>query len=347
MQLVGRVFPVNSYLRRIDKHPTGACPFGCKDETGTPVRETITHFQSCCPQFEDNRTAAHHAIAKAVMGALAESQLQGWEFFYETPFDQLPFDFEWTDEERERQQHRRPDGVALHRDDQVVLFLEFTRCMDHPHTMQAAIERKEHQYDAAVEALRRAQNRLTRANKTAVIIRTVPMVFGVRGAVAYSEACEGLDWFRLTPARRDKILAQGVREAITGASALCTARFAALRKVPGAPRLPNGKRQRIIIPQKPYRPQRWRGDRGGGGHTSAACTTSTGAQQHRAAGAGQTVRAGEGRGSLASGSVHAGRGRSASGGKSGATTGTRAIGTKGAASRKGSGWKPGYKLSSR
>ena len=94
MQLVGRVFPVNSYLRRIDKHPTGACPFGCMDEAGERAKETITHFQSCCKQFADNRTAAHHAIARAVMGALAGSNLKGWTFFYETPFEQLPFNFE-------------------------------------------------------------------------------------------------------------------------------------------------------------------------------------------------------------------------------------------------------------
>ena len=47
--------------------------------------------------FADNRTAAHHAIARAVMGALAGSNLKGWTFFYETPFDQLPFKFEWKD----------------------------------------------------------------------------------------------------------------------------------------------------------------------------------------------------------------------------------------------------------
>ena len=45
MQLVGSVFPVNTYLFRIDKHPTGACPFGCRDAAGVPVRETIMHFQ--------------------------------------------------------------------------------------------------------------------------------------------------------------------------------------------------------------------------------------------------------------------------------------------------------------
>ena len=102
MQLVGRVSPVNTYLRRIDKHPTGLCNW-CPDQ-----RETIGHFQSCCPQFEDSRTLAHHGIVQAVMGALAGTQVQGWTFFSETPFNKLPFHLTWTDEEREQQENRRP-----------------------------------------------------------------------------------------------------------------------------------------------------------------------------------------------------------------------------------------------
>lgn len=78
VQLVGSVFPVNSYLQRTDKHPTGHCPFGCTDENGEHVKETITHFQSGCKKFVDNHTAAHHAITKAVMGALADSNVKGW-----------------------------------------------------------------------------------------------------------------------------------------------------------------------------------------------------------------------------------------------------------------------------
>ena len=199
------------------------------------------------------------------MGALAGSNLKGWTFFYETPFEQLPFTFEWKDAaEEEKQVKRRPDGVAWNAIERTVLFFEFTRCMDHSFTMDAALVRKAHQYDEAVDALSRAQANIPLSARTVTQVHTVPMIFGVRGAVAYAEACQALQWFKLSQARQDKILAQGVREAITGASDLCTARFEALRKIPAAPRLPNGRRQRVIIPPKPYRPSEWRADRGGG-----------------------------------------------------------------------------------
>ena len=52
--MTGRVYPVMTYLRRIDKHPTGECPW-CNDGT----RETLCHFQSECTHFKANRTLAH------------------------------------------------------------------------------------------------------------------------------------------------------------------------------------------------------------------------------------------------------------------------------------------------
>ena len=67
MQMVGRVFPVNTYLRRIDRHPTGDCPW-----CGVGVQETLAHFQSECPQFRESRTAAHHSIARAVTAHLKD-----------------------------------------------------------------------------------------------------------------------------------------------------------------------------------------------------------------------------------------------------------------------------------
>ena len=260
MQLVGRVFPVNTYLRRIDKHPTGLCNW-CKDQ-----RETLGHFQSCCPQFADNRTLAHHGIVRAVMGALAGAQLTEWKFFYETPFNQLPFQLEWTETERESQERRRPDGVAWHAQTKTALFLEFTRCMDHPHTMAEALLRKGHQYDEAITAVHRAQARVPLKDRAVCNAVTVPLVFGVRGSVAYKEACEGLEWFKLSAAKKDKILACGVRKAIAGASDMCTARYAALREMPRKARLPNGRRVKEIIPPKPSRAAGW--SRIGGGYAA-------------------------------------------------------------------------------
>lgn len=259
MQLVGRVFPVNTYLRRIDKHPTGMCSW-CRDQ-----RETIGHFQSCCPQFAENRTLAHHGIAKAVMGALAGAQIKGWHFMYETPFNKLPFKLEWLEEEREAQENRRPDGVAWHPESKTALFIEFTRCMDHPHTLAEAVERKGHQYDEAVAAVYRAQARQQGVERAVLNASTIPLVFGVRGSVAYDVAREGLDRFKLSAAKLDKILACGVRAAIEGANDMCNARYAALKTLPGQPRLANGRRAKVVIPPKPTRPRLWRADRGGGG----------------------------------------------------------------------------------
>jgi ribonuclease HI len=265
MQLVGRVFPVNTYLRRIDKHPTGACPFGCKGPDGQPARETIGHFQSCCPKFAENRTLAHHGIAKAVVGALAGAKIAQWKFYYETPFSKLPFQLQWTDEEREGQEKRRPDGVAWNATTKTALFIEFTRCMDHPHTMRDALERKGTQYDEALAAVARDHRQTPLTQQQVRVARTMPLIFGVRGGIAYAEACKELEVFKLSPAKCDRILACGVREAIRGANEMCNARFAALKTMPGRLRLPNGKRQKVIIPQKPMRPTAWRADRGWGG----------------------------------------------------------------------------------
>ena len=92
------------------------------------------------------------------MGALAGAQIKEWKFFYETPFNQLPFQLEWTAEEKAQQEIRRPDGVAWHAETKTALFLEFTRCMDHPHSLEEAVTRKGHQYDEAIEAVFRAQS---------------------------------------------------------------------------------------------------------------------------------------------------------------------------------------------
>ena len=76
---------------------------------------------------------------------------------------------------------------------------------------------------------------------------TIPFVFGVRGSVAYADACTGLQWFKLSQAKIDKVLACGIREAITGANDMCNARYAALREMPRRPRQANGRLEKIII----------------------------------------------------------------------------------------------------
>ena len=221
MQMVSRVLPINSYLHRIKKHPTGNCPW-CAGQ-----RETMTHFMSQCKQFAKSRTAAHHAIVRATVAALREEKPAGWKFHYETPFSKLPFEFEWASErERRKQCDRRPDCIAYEPSSKRVLFLEFTRAMDHPHTMPTALECKTHQYDAAVRALRRANPALT--------VRTVPLVFGVRGSVLYADAKSELRVFNMKPAADTRVLAAGVRAAITAASDMVTARFTARKPRAGS-----------------------------------------------------------------------------------------------------------------
>lgn len=148
MQHVGRTFPTYSYLRRIDKHPTGMCPWGCK------VSETQTHFQSVCPRFRDNSIAAHHLIARAVVITLKEIKPAGWQILYETDFKDMPFPIEWASpQEAAVQQKRRPDAVAWDPSSKTVLILEFTRAMDAPETMAAALAAKGTQYLEAEQGI--------------------------------------------------------------------------------------------------------------------------------------------------------------------------------------------------
>jgi hypothetical protein len=260
--MVGRVYPVMSYLRRIDKHPTGDCPW-----CGSGVRETLGHFQSVCPQFRLNRTSAHHDIAKATVAKLKDMRLEGWKFYYETTFENLPFKFAWASEVEERKQKdRRPDGVAWHEVEGTVLFLEFTRAMDNPDNMSEALVKKGHQYDAAVKALVKAQSsRVLKHSSRIASVTTAPLIFGVRGTVLLDEAREALRPLNLREAQLRKAMAAGVRAAITAASDMCSARAAAMKCLPKAPRGPDGKRVKVKIPQKPQKARSWRADRGGGG----------------------------------------------------------------------------------
>ena len=88
------------------------------------------------------------------------------------------------------------------------------------------------------------------------------MIFGVRGTVLMTEAAEGLKDLKLTGAQLKRVLASGVCAAITAASEMCSARFAALRSLPASPRGRDGKKVKTVIPQKPAIARPWRSDRG-------------------------------------------------------------------------------------
>ena len=167
-------------------------------------------------------------------------------------------------EERE-QQDRRPDGVAWNELEGKVIFLEFTRAMDNPDNMSVALECKGNQYTEAMAALERAQRSRAWRHQTAITsVTTAPLIFGVRGTVLIDEARTSLQALKLSEKQLQKVLTRGVREAVTAASEMCTARTAALKCLPKAPRGPDGKRAKVIIPQKPFRRGGWRSDRGGG-----------------------------------------------------------------------------------
>ena len=157
-----------------------------------------------------------------MVAALKEARPVGWEFHYETPFAKMPFTFEWASEYEEvKQINSRPDCLAYNPSTKQVLFLEFTRAMDHVHTMPAAHACKTKQYDAAVRALKKGN--------PSFMIRTAPLVFGVRGSVLYTPATSELYPFGLTTAKKRQVLAAGVRAAVSAASDMITARYAALK----------------------------------------------------------------------------------------------------------------------
>ena len=264
MQLVSDVYPNNAYLRRIDKHGTGDCPW-CPAGT----METNAHIQSCCHKYEENRTAAHHAVAKAVLSGLKDLRLPGWQFWYETPFLDLPFDFAWTHKDLEvkpRQPDRRPDGVAWHADTGTLYFLEFTRAWDEGDSLRTAEERKAEQYAAAETAVKSSA-----AWKSSVRhVDTLPFVFGVRGSVRHQTLRENLLALDLKASQCDRVIAQGIRATITEARQLCVA-HRELAKTAPRPFGPHqrhqytarGTRKRALtVPPKPARPQVWRRDRG-------------------------------------------------------------------------------------
>ena len=249
MQQVCHILPLNGYLHRIEKHPTGECPW-CPGE-----RESQMHFHCECNEFESNRTGAHHAIARAVISSLREHNPKGWKFWYETPFSQLPFTFEWESAEEEaEQQNRRPDGVAYNEIERTVIFLEFSRPMDQERNLYAAQHRKSTQYEAAERALRRAERRTPYLQRAIRDASSIPVVVGVRGSVLYDQIFPALSVFKLSKRRTDKVIAAGIRAAITAASEMIAARTAAL---PSAPH-----RGRQAYRARPHRDNGWRADRG-------------------------------------------------------------------------------------
>ena len=239
------MLPLNGYLHRIKRHATGDCPWH------PGVRETQMHFQCKCSEFEPHRTAAHHAIAKAVISALKE-RTKGWKFYYEMAFADLPWYFKWTDRRQERRQRRRrPDGVAWHEQEGRLIFMEFSRPMDQDDNLSASSLRKGGQYNDAVAAIRRGQQTREGQVRQVKAVSTAPLIFGVRGSVDYADLAEQLRPFALK--QPDKVMAAGVRAAITAASTMIDARREALNELQSGQRQHRRQRQAVATARKQQR----------------------------------------------------------------------------------------------
>ena len=223
MQHVVRTFPVNSYLHRIGKHSTGDCDW-CAGK-----KETLTHFQTECEEFHGARHAAHNLIWSAVFAGIEKAAAPGWQFFRETSFEDLPFDFEWEDmDEYLKEGDRQPDGVAWHEKTKRLYLLECTRAMDHKHNLDDAMQRKGTQYVAAMAAFRRHQRTTCGRSTDRVQISTLPFIYGVRGSVMEKECAAHLSTVGVVNSvDRKKILTSGVRAAIQGLYNMKLARVAA------------------------------------------------------------------------------------------------------------------------
>lgn len=263
MQLVADTFPHNAYLRRIDKHATGDCPW-CPAGT----TETNMHIQCQCGKYADNCTAAHHAIARATLSAIKDlKSYKEWTIWYETPFQDLPFDFAWQDDdEAEEQRRRRPDGVAWNASTGSLYFLEFTRAWDEGENMEAAESTKQDQYLKAESAIRRSQEWKHRV----LHVDTLPFVFGVRGSVNHATLRGNLTQLNVPDKQCDAVIACGIRAAVTEARQVCVA-WRELRKTIPTAMGPyrrqdytrrGVKKSAVAIPPKPYRQPTWRRDRG-------------------------------------------------------------------------------------
>ena len=189
------------------------------------------------------------------------------KFYYETTLSDLPFTFKWASvAEVAEQKDCRPGGVAWNKVDGRVILLEFTQVMDNPDNMSAAMEAKGQQYKEAEVALERVQwCRATKHSTPIMYISTAPLIFCVRGTVMIDEARASLMSLKLTEAQLKRALSAGVRAVIAAASNMCSARAAAIRCLPKAPRGANGRRVKVTIPQKPFKPGPWRQERGWGG----------------------------------------------------------------------------------
>ena len=75
-----RTYPVATYLHRIRRPVSRQCLF-----CNSGQDETLSHFLSVCPRFDDARTAAHNQIRLQLSVSLSKSLLRGRRLHEETP----------------------------------------------------------------------------------------------------------------------------------------------------------------------------------------------------------------------------------------------------------------------
>eukprot|EP00961_Rhodomonas_salina_P049143 659593-Rhodomonas_salina.2 len=200
-------------------------------------------------------------------------RLPGWQFWYETPFKEFPFDFAWSPDDAAaspNQPDHLPNGVAWHADSETLFFLEFTRAWDEGDSLSKAEARKAEQYRAAERAVRASPDWKSKVSK----VDTLPFVFGVQGSVRHKTLHENLLTLdiNLEDKMCDNIITLGIRAAITEALQVCVAHKELAKTAPKAfgPHLRHqctvrGTSKSVLaVPPKPASPTVWPRDRGGG-----------------------------------------------------------------------------------
>ena len=146
LQVIGNTFPCNAVLHKWQRAPSAGCSL-----CGHPA-ETVAHIQCVCPALKDARIRAHHNLAGMLWQRVERLQSK-WQVVREltvagllglpTPVNRRD---EWCrvwDEMTEEDLdftgdpvhlagllRKRPDAMAVHWSDRVLLLLEFTRAGD-------------------------------------------------------------------------------------------------------------------------------------------------------------------------------------------------------------------------
>ena len=233
-------YPVQVYLRRINKTTTAECPF-CP---GT--RETLAHFACVCPQFREARTAAHNQVRKRVSSLLAKCLQDRWELYEETPMAKTGLRLSRVSvpcmeaSGRPLPEHHdgticvgrlQPDLVLVSQSLRKIAIVEVNRPMDgSSEQLAAAHERKMRTYAPLLEAL---QAYLDEGWQVEIL----PWVVGVRGLLDDETIKCCLRFLEIPRQCWQQIVADTAKESVTAFYSLHRVRCRVLNMGPWSSRL--------------------------------------------------------------------------------------------------------------